>query len=174
MYFELFPTIPYSNTTHMTPKIVTNLLKRIGVRSAIKDNAVVFSKYIIRGNETPENLAFEFYDDAELHWVILLTNDIYDRFHQWPMNVNQFQAYLGEKYTDANAVHHYEIQQTSGNTTITIDVGSEATLNPGATAITNYEYENKRQDKLREIKLLDPSYVSQFVSDYQSLMKSNR
>jgi hypothetical protein len=90
------------------------------------------------------------------------------------MNVNQFQAYLGEKYTDANAVHHYEIQQTSGNTTITIDVGSEATLNPGATAITNYEYENKRQDKLREIKLLDPSYVSQFVSDYQSLMKSNR
>ena len=38
----------------------------------------------------------------------------------------------------------------------------------------NYEYENKRQDKLREIKLLDPSYVSQVVSDYQSLMKSNR
>ena len=173
MYFELFPTIPYNNVENVEPKIVTNLLKRIGVRSVIKENTVAFTKYIVRGNETPENLAFEYYGDAELHWIILLTNDIYDRFHQWPMNVNQFQAYLGEKYTDANAVHHYEIEQTSGDTTIKINIGLDTTGHPSATAITNFEYEEDRQNALREIKLLNQSYVAQFVSDYGSLIKSS-
>ena len=173
MYFELFPTIPYNNVENVEPKIVTNLLKRIGVRSVIKENTVAFTKYIVRGNETPENLAFEYYGDAELHWIILLTNDIHDRFHQWPMNVNQFQAYLGEKYTDVNAVHHYEIEQTSGDTTIKINIGLDTTGHPSATAITNFEYEEDRQNALREIKLLDQSYVAQFVSDYGSLIESS-
>ena len=173
MYFELFPTIPYNNVENVEPKIVTNLLKRIGVRSVIKENTVAFTKYIVRGNETPENLAFEYYGDAELHWIILLTNDIHDRFHQWPMNVNQFQAYLGEKYTDANAVHHYEIEQTSGDTTIKINIGLDTTGHPSATAITNFEYEEDKQNALREIKLLNQSYVAQFVSDYGSLIKSS-
>ena len=173
MYFELFPTIPYNNVENVEPKIVTNLLKRIGVRSVIKENTVAFTKYIVRGNETPENLAFEYYGDAELHWIILLTNDIHDRFHQWPMNVNQFQAYLGEKYTDANAVHHYEIEQTSGDTTIKINIGLDTTGHPSATAITNFEYEEDRQNALIEIKLLNQSYVAQFVSDYGSLIKSS-
>jgi hypothetical protein len=173
MYFELFPTIPYNNVENVEPKIVTNLLKRIGVRSVIKENTVAFTKYIVRGNETPENLAFEYYGDAELHWIILLTNDIHDRFHQWPMNVNQFQAYLGEKYTDVNAVHHYEIEQTSGDTTIKINIGLDTTGHPSATAITNFEYEEDRQNALREIKLLDQSYVAKFVSDYGSLIESS-
>ena len=173
MYFELFPTIPYNNVENVEPKIVTNLLKRIGVRSVIKENTVAFTKYIVRGNETPENLAFEYYGDAELHWIILLTNDIHDRFHQWPKNVNQFQAYLGEKYTDANAVHHYEIEQTSGDTTIKINIGLDTTGHPSATAITNFEYEEDKQNALREIKLLNQSYVAQFVSDYGSLIKSS-
>ena len=59
-----------------------------------------------------------------LHWVILLVNDIYDRYHQWPMNVNQFQSYITDKYDDVNAVHHYEISQKSGDTTEKINIAS--------------------------------------------------
>ena len=173
MYFELFPTIPYNNVENVEPKIVTNLLKRIGVRSVIKENTVAFTKYIVRGNETPENLAFEYYGDAELHWIILLTNDIHDRFHQWPMNVNQFQAYLGEKYTDVNAVHHYEIEQTSGDTTIKINIGLDTTGHPSATAITNFEYEESVQDKVRKIRLINPRHIEQFVTEYENLMQES-
>ena len=45
------------------------------------------------------------------------------------------------------AIHHYEITQTSGDTTVTIDVGMNTTDYPSATAISNYQYEDKLQEK---------------------------
>ena len=180
MYFDLFPTIEYKNVGLTTTKTVTNILKRAAIRSAIKENRVIFTQYIIKGNETPESLAFDLYDDAELHWVILLSNDIYDRYHQWPMNVNQFLSYVGDKYSNPNGVHHYEIAQSSGDTTKTIEVYNNSALYTGdtdfysnATTITNIEYEENRQDELRKIKLLDPQYVGQFIEEYETLMKES-
>ena len=161
MYFTSFPKVQYTNVLGGQKQTVTDILKRIAARQAVKNNATFFTKYRVRGNESPENLAFELYDDAELHWVILLTNDIYDRYHQWPMNNNQF-----------NAVHHYEITQSSGDTTIKIDIGQDNTDHPTATSVTNYEYEENRQDELRQIKLLRESFVGQFVSEYISLHKT--
>ena len=171
MYFDLFPTIEYKNVGLTTTKTVTNILKRAAIRSAIKENRVIFTQYIIKGNETPESLAFDLYDDAEFHWVILLSNDIYDRYHQWPMNVNQFLSYVGDKYSNPNGVHHYEISQTSGDTTVKINIGTTNADYPSATAITNIEYEEARQNKLRRIKILQPNQVATITNEFASLMK---
>jgi len=171
MYFETFPKIQYTNTLGGETQRVTNILKRMGATDALKSNLTVFEKHIVRGTETPESIAFDLYGDAEFHWVILLVNDIYDRYHQWPMNVNQFQAYVDDKYSDPFATHHFEISQTSGDTTIKIDIGQDDTDHSGATAVTNYQYEQDRQDRLRQIKLVDPSNANQFISDFSKLME---
>jgi len=42
MYFEAFPTIPYTNVKYGGTKTVTNLLKRVAVREVIRDNTVNF------------------------------------------------------------------------------------------------------------------------------------
>lgn len=171
MYFNFFPTIDYVNVGQSNSKTVTNILKRAAIREVVKDNLAIYTKYIIRSGETPESVAFNVYGDAELHWVILLTNDIYDRYHQWPMNVNQFLAYVNEKYTNPNATHHYEISQSSGDTSVKIDIGSDNTGYPSATAITNFEYEESRQDALRQIRLLNVAQVNKVVNDFSRLMK---
>ena len=171
MYFNFFPTIDYVNVGQSNSKTVTNILKRAAIREVVKDNLAIYTKYIIRSGETPESVAFNVYGDAELHWVILLTNDIYDRYHQWPMNVNQFLAYVNEKYTNPNATHHYEISQSSGDTSVKIDIGSDNTGYPSATAVTNFEYEESRQDALRQIRLLNVAQVNKVVNDFSRLMK---
>ena len=171
MYFNFFPTVDYVNVGQSNSKTVTNILKRAAIREVIKDNLAIYTKYIIKSGETPESIAFNVYGDAELHWVILLTNDIYDRYHQWPMNVNQFLAYVNEKYTNPNATHHYEISQSSGDTSVKIDIGSDNTDYPSATAVTNFEYEESRQDDLRQIRLLNVAQVNKVVNDFSRLMK---
>ena len=171
MYFKSFPKVQYTNILDGEKHTVTNILRRIATRQAVKDELTFFTKYTIRGNESPENLAFDLYGDTELHWVILLTNDIYDRYHQWPMNNNQFLTFVNDKYADVNAVHHYEITQSSGDTTIKIDIGQDKTSHASATTVTNYEYEENRQNDLRQIKLLRENLVGQFVSEYISLHK---
>ena len=47
----------------------------------------------------------------------MIINDITDRYHQWPMRYSQFLQYVNDKYDDVNAVHHYEVTQSSGDTT---------------------------------------------------------
>ena len=170
MYFANFPVIPYDSVGNGNFKLVTNLLKRVAIRAKVRTNTALYDTYDVKDGETPEILADKLYNDAELHWVILLVNDITDRYHQWPQNQNQFLAYINDKYSDVDATHHYEISQVSGDTTIKIDIGTDNTGHSGASVVTNYEYEEDLQDKKRKIRLLDPRYLGAFVSEYEKLI----
>ena len=173
MYFAQFPTIPYDSTGTGKFKDVKNLLRRVGLRQKVKVNTMFFDTYDVKNGETPESIAFKLYDDAELHWVILLVNDITDRFHDWPMTEAQFLQFIKDKYTNVDAIHHYEISQESGDTSIKISIGTDNTDYPSATAITNYEYEQEVQDAKRKIRLLDPSFVDDFVDEFKLLIKES-
>ena len=167
MYFENFPGIYYKG------KDVTNLLRRVGVRTKAKTNMVMFETYDVKEGETPEMIADKLYGDSTLHWVVLMVNNIVDRYHEWPMAGNQFLDYVNEKYSNPSATHHYEIAQSSGKTTVKIDIGTDNTDYPTATIITNYEYEEKEQDRRRKIRLLEPSFIDDFVAEFKDLINES-
>ena len=71
-------------------------------------------------------------------------------------------------------MHHYEISQSSGDTTTKIEVYANEALYSGdtdfyssSTIITNREYEEREQDNKRRIKLIDPTFVEQFVEEFE-------
>ena len=172
MYFANFPLIIYDSVGDGNFKIVTNLLKRVALRAKVRTNTLLYDTYDVKEGETPEMIADKLYDDPELHWVILFVNNITDRYHQWPMNFGQFNTFIADKYSNIDAVHHYEVSQTSGDTSIKIDIGTDTTGYSEAdlTTITNREFEEERQDTLRQIRLLDRSYIEQFVQEFETLM----
>ena len=172
MYFDAFPVIPYDSKGDLNYKDVTNLLRRVGMRAKLKSNALLYDTYDVKEGETPEMIAHKLYGDAELHWVILLVNEITDRYHQWPMTGGQFLEYLNDKYANPDGIHHYETTQTSGDTKVKIEVFNEVDDDAytGLTPITNREYEESEQDKRRQIRLLDARFVEQFVEEYQKLI----
>ena len=167
MYFQNFPVIYYKG------KDVTNLLRRVGVRTKAKTNMVMFETYDVKEGETPGMIADKLYGDSTLHWVVLMVNNIVDRYHEWPMAGNQFLDYVNEKYSNPSATHHYEIAQSSGKTTVKIDIGTDNTDYPTATIITNYEYEEKEQDRRRKIRLLEPSFIDDFVAEFKDLINES-
>ena len=81
--------------------------------------------------------------------------------------------YVADKYTNISGIHHYEITETSGDRLLKIDVGITNDDYPSATPITNYEYEVARQNELRNIKLLDPRFVSDFVDEFKDLVQES-
>ena len=81
---------------------------------------------------------------------------------------------VNDKYDNPNGIHHYEISQTSGDSTLKIDIGPSNADYPTATAVTNLEYEQAEQDKKRKIKLIDPVYVPQIVDEFQALMNESK
>ena len=180
MYFSSFPKIAYDSAGQGRPKVVTNILRRVAVRANVKYSGKLYDTYDIRNGVTPESLADRLYNNSQLHWVILLTNDITDRYHQWPMYERQFNTYLNEKYDNPDGIHHYEISQSSGDANTKIEVYANEALYTGdtdfysnATIVTNREYEESEQDKKRKIKLLDPSFIDQFVEEFELLMSES-
>ena len=172
MYFKSFPVIPYDSVGDLQFKDVTNLLRRVGLRAKLKSNTSLYDTYDVKEGETPEMVAFKLYGDSELHWIILIVNNITDRYHQWPMNFSQFNEYLNDKYSNPDGIHHYETTQSSGDTKVKIQIENDVDEDAytGLTPVTNREYEESEQDAKRTIRLLDPSFVDQFVDEYKKLI----
>ena len=95
-------------------------------------------------------------------------NEILDSYYGWPLGVQDFERFIADKYVDPNAIHHYEIPQTSGNTRIKIKV--ESTV-PNAVAVTNLEYEADLNEKKMQIRVLKPQFLNQFVREFTDLVR---
>ena len=169
-YFSMFPVLSYDAKGNGKETIMTNLFRRVKVKSNASDNIVDFDYYDVQDGETPEMIAYKYYGDANLHWVILVINDIVDYYSDWPMSVQAFEQFIKDKYTNPAAIHHYEIEQTSGDTTEVIDVGMNITDYPSATPISFYDYEQKLQDKKRKIRLVQPRFINQFVDEFETVL----
>ena len=168
MYFDMIPKIYYDTKANGQYNLLTNLMTRVKLRPDIKNDIYTYDYYNVVDGESPEIIAFKYYDNPEYHWTILVANDIIDYYEQWPMSTQKFEEFVKEKYENPQAVHHYEITQSSGDTTKTINVGMNITDYGSASAISNYTYEQRLQDEKSQIRLISPRYITQFVDEFRS------
>jgi hypothetical protein len=174
MYFSYFPQGTYDLKGNGEEKLVTNLMLRVKVRSKVLNEASLYDLYDVPEGETPEITALKHFGNSNYNWVILLTNDITDRYYDWPLTTFEFENYITEKYTNPDDVHHYEITQSSGKTTGEgpSDYSHKIIVNSteaGATAVSNREYEQRIQDQKRQIKLLNPAYLPILLDEFANL-----
>jgi hypothetical protein len=197
-YFEELPNISYPSLLPSINKIedritVKNIFKRSKLRSDIDQVITAFNYYYIEQGMRPDMVAQEIYDDSELDWVILTSNNITNIRDQWPLEHNDLHEYMLDKYgseENINGIHHYETRKIVDEyNRVVIPAGLEVdvnfsfkyknysnsivTVNP-VSAITNYQYEVKLNDEKRRIKVLKPQFVSLFLSDHKNIMKYDR
>ena len=177
-YFERFPLMAYDVAADGNYKLLPNILKRVKLRTGLASGSFLFDAYDVIDGEKPEDIAFKIYGDPELHWVILMTNNVTDRYYQWPLTQPQFQEHLEDKYGAGNedSVHHYEKTTDSGKTSSSgpNDFSHKVECNSddgNPDIITNRVYEQRLQDKYRSIRLLDQRYLSTFIEEFENLIK---
>jgi len=176
-YFSKFPLIAYDIKGDRISKLLPDILRRVKLKTVIKSGGMLFDKYDVKEGERPEDVAFKWFGDPELHWVILMTNNVTDRYYGWPMNQVQFAEFLTDKYGAGNedAIHHYEVTQDSGRTTSNgpsdyshkVEVNSDT---DNASSISNREYEERDQDKKRQIQLLSKEFLGDFIAEFDRLI----
>ena len=177
-YFSRFPLMAYDVKGDRNFKLLPNILKRVKLRSGLRSGSFLFDNYDVKDGERPEDVAFKWFGDARYHWIILMTNNVTDRYYQWPLTQPQFQEHLTDKYGAGNedATHHFEKTTDSGKTSSSgpNDYSHlvECNSDDGDPAIiTNRQYEQRKQDEYRSIKLLDTQYLSTFVEEFENLIK---
>ena len=174
-YFSKFPLMTYDIKGNKVRKLLPNILRRIKLRALIKSGGMIFDRYDVKEGEKPEDVAYKWFGDAELHWVILMTNNVLDRYYDWPMSQQQLEVFLKDKYSNPDAIHHYETPRTSGRTTgqgpfdysHLVEVNSDFF---NASSISNREFEERKQDQKRSIRLLDKRYLPDFIDEFNNLV----
>ena len=172
---------------------VKNLFKKGKLREDIFQNVAFFEKYKIVGDDRPDNVAFEVYDDSSLDWVILLSNNILNIQSEWPLPQTDFDRFVLDKYGDYdtlyNGIHHYETIEVKNTQGVTIvpaglqvdssysvsyyDFFTDLQVTTGnlATPITNYEYEEKVDNDKRNIFILKSRYLNIVFDDMEEIMQ---
>ena len=196
-YFKQIPNFEYVNrlpNAQISDYLkVKNLFKRGKLAKDIFEELTVFNQYDIQGDDRPDNVANIIYNDPDLDWVILLSNNIINIQSEWPLPQRDFDRYLLDKYETyekLNDVHHYETKEikNSVNAVVVPDglqvesdysvtyydwyLGGEVTKSSSdiVVPVTNHEYEDKKEDEKRSIYILKPRYLNIIKDDLQELM----
>ena len=195
-YFDLIPDFDYVSRlpdAKISDYIrVKNFFRRATLREDIFQNLTFFTKYSVEGNDRPDNVAHKVYENSDLDWVILLANNITHIPTEWPMPQNDFDRFLLDKYdnydTIYNGVHHHETVEVKDSNDVTIvpaglEVSSDfnqtyydyyvsgmVTASNITRPVTNYEYEEKIENKKREIFVLKQEYLTVIIDDIEDLM----
>ena len=190
-YFRELPNIDYqsflsdslSSQSYITVK---NLFRRNKLRDDLSNVFTLFNKYEIPEGSRPDLVAEEFYGNAELDWVVLLTAGIINVRDEWPLSNYNLYRYAENLYgiDGLNEVRYYEtkeVKDSSGrlilpkekvvdsNFTIPDPDDYTATLNP-VRPVTNWEYEVRKNDEKSSIYLLRREYLQQFLNDMREIM----
>ena len=192
-YFRQLPDLDYPSLSNDRTSSydyikVKNIFKRAVMRDDVFDSYVAFEKYSIQGDERPDNVAQKFYNDPNLDWIILITNNIISVREQWPMSQNDLYTYLEEKYTDQQMsyIHHYETQLVvdsedkliqpagywvdSDYTVSFVDKGTLKTIS-NLKSVSYIQHEINLNEKKRQIDLLKEDYLQMFISDNSEIME---
>jgi hypothetical protein len=193
-YFQELPNILHPSLFTSRNKVestivVKNLFKRSKLRTDVDQAITAFNYFNIKEGMRPDMVAQELYDNPELDWVVLTSNNITNIRNEWPLSHNDLQEYMLEKYgSDANIakVHHFETREILDefsrvvmpaglqvDETFTFkyknSTNSILNVNP-VSAITNYQYEVKLNDQKRRIRILKSEYLSAFISEHREIM----
>ena len=160
------------------------------LREDIYQDLAFFTKYQIKGNDRPDNVAFDVYGRMDLDWVVLTSNNIINIQDEWPLNQIEFDDYLLEKYgtyEKLNEIHHYETTEFKNNDVVMVPAGlkvesdysinfydvvtNSMTTERPVVSITNYQHEEKLNNDKRNIFLLKQRYLNVIIDDFEDSMK---
>ena len=192
-YFRQLPNLDYPSLSNDRSSVydyetVKNIFKRAIIRNDIFDEVTAFTKYSVRGDERPDQVADRMYNDSTLDWVVLTTNNIIHVRDEWPMGNQDFLTYLNDKYTaeELANIHHYETEvvrdsngrliQLSG---ITVPEGHSVTFVDNGVLRTEskiksfsfLEHETNLNDAKRNINILRPEYLNLFLEEFGDIME---
>ena len=168
--FTLYPKVSYKVNEYDYLRAI-DITQSAKIKSFLKDyRGISYNPYTVKDGEKPDYVAYKFYGDSNLDWVVLLSNDIYNIYEEWPKNSTELQEYLIQKYgglayTLNTVKYYYDVDKNI------IDQTSYEELSVSArSSETVYEYELRLNTNKSRIKLVRPNIIGSLQTELKSLL----
>lgn len=169
-----FSNLPYT-TYELGGKTFTikDIFRQAAFISEYKPLSDLYESYTILDGETPHTISEKFYSTGSYFWVILVFNNIQSMFKDWPLSENVLQLTCEEKYGEY--LHHVRHYERNGNvigefkefSSPWVIPDNPGPLDPTVYPVSFYEYESKLNDAKREILILRPQLIGEFVTQFK-------
>tara|TARA_B110000967_G_C18850509_1_gene544355 strand:+ start:812 stop:1582 length:771 start_codon:yes stop_codon:yes gene_type:complete len=93
-YFKHFPKTIINGVEAL------DITRKASLNKLIKDSALSYMSYTVADGERPEDVAYYYYDDPQLVWIVLLSNDIIDPYSSWPKSNANLDGYIISQYEE--------------------------------------------------------------------------
>lgn len=92
-YFSRFPLVDYNGVA------AKNILARVDFTDETKKNIYINFDYVIQeGTSRQDILSYNYYNSPQYDWLINLSNNVVDPYHDYYMSVSDFKNYINGKY----------------------------------------------------------------------------
>jgi hypothetical protein len=166
--FNLYPQIDYSVNSFDTFRAI-DITTAIKIKTLIKQYTAVASRpYVVLDGERPDQVSYKFYNTPDYDWVILLSNEMYSVYDDWPKSTEALDKYIIEKYGSISAAQvdfpkyfNSYGDEVSYSFYITLPVATRKTESA-------YQYEVRKNINKSKIKIIRPEIISQIDSNLKS------
>jgi hypothetical protein len=167
-FFEKFPLVSYNG------RDMRNLILKSRVIRDVLSKIEVMHPFVINDGERADTVAYDYYGDSELYWLVYMCNDIVDPYYDWPLDQQEFRAYIIKKYGSLEAALQQQVYWSHPDHDYYMTVATKSLLSPSETTgwitpVYAYDIENENNENKRNIRLIDSAYVSQIVSEISKI-----
>lgn len=170
-YFKNFPITDYSYINKNGNKITTQCVDmsiRFRLIDTIMKNPNAYYDYFWKDEDRLDIVAFKYYGDVNLSWLVMLSGEIFDWVYDLPLSDKMFNDYITKKYNVdtveelQNIIHAYK--DISG---ITIDKNTYDRM-PDYNKKTEsiYQFEMKNNESKRQIKLISKEHLKTILNEF--------
>lgn len=171
-YFKDFDIIEYDFTVRGELPIIesiVDLMERVHLNITSEDLTKLCDRYLIVGATRPEEIAANLYNDPFLHWTILYVNSISNIYAEWPINDVSLSNFVTKKYGTGHEYDTHHTEKMPERIWMDEQFCSD-TYGEDVRNVTNYDYEYELNEVKRQILVIKPEYISQFVRLFKGAM----
>ena len=119
MYFKKFPRTIYNKN------VCLNIFARLRIAEAIGQDNQALLPYTVKDGERADQIAYTYYNDPYLDWVIYLSNNLLDPNFDWPLSEAALGEFIIEKYGSIDAAQKkilfYRAEWSSDESVLSVD-----------------------------------------------------
>jgi hypothetical protein len=170
-YFSYFPVINYNGDN------LVNICVRADIPATVKNNTAQYAPYELRfEQETQETVAFDYYTDVNLDWLVEMTNDVIDPYFDWKISDSDIESLLINNYGSiANAMNTivYSVRLTGNNDPYNVIVSSQTQVsNVEYVSINAYDHMFNLNGTKLGVYLLNTQFVDQIKTSISDIFNA--
>lgn len=183
--YTLYPDFQNKNQFLILKNITSRVVRNLNVL----DDKSVYYTYIMKEEESIEDVSNIAYGTPTLYWILMIINNRFDRFYDFPLSSANFNEYIIEKYGSIEAstqlfsyFKRTDELQYSDNEDIDDSFFYEVTQNVYDNTAeyingvlmrkskSKYDLELEQNESKREILILNSNIVDRFVNEFNKLI----